>query len=137
VSRTSLQEIERFTPPDRPSMIITTDTYVSHWFMNWRIARYYLPKRDFWVLFSRGSTNGVQRIRRDLVVDTIENHAIKLPIVKGGRVLWLVEPDSDVSKQLSSVYQLSGGRYVFYTDITADTPSITLKGVQIAPNGIQ
>jgi dolichyl-phosphate-mannose-protein mannosyltransferase len=137
VSRTSLQEIERFTPQDRPSMIITTDTYVSHWFMNWRIARYYLPKRDFWVLFSRASTNGVQRIRRDLVVDTIENNAVKLPILKGGRVLWLVEPDSEVLKHLSSVYQLSGGRYVFYTDISGDTPSVTLKGVQIVPNGIQ
>jgi hypothetical protein len=137
VSRTSLQEIERFTPQDRPSMIITTDTYVSHWFMNWRIARYYLPKRDFWVLFSRDSTNGVQRIRRDLVVDTIENNAVKLPILKGGRVLWLVEPDSEVLKHLSSDYQLSGGRYVFYTDISGDTPSVTLKGVQIVPNGIQ
>jgi hypothetical protein len=137
VSRTTLQEIERFTPKDRPSMIITTDTYVDDWFMNWRIARYYLSQRDFWVLFSRGSTNGVQRIRRDLVVDTIENDAVSLPVPKGGRVLWLVEPDSEVLKHLSSVYHLSGGRYVFYTDITNDTPSMTLKGVQIGPNGIQ
>jgi dolichyl-phosphate-mannose-protein mannosyltransferase len=137
VSRTSLKEIEELTPKDRPCMIITTDTYVNNWFMNWRIARYYLPNRDFWVLFSRGTSNGVQRIRRDAVVETIENNSVKLPISKGGRVLWLVEPDSEVFKQLASVYKLSGGRYVFFTDITADSPSITLKGVEIIPNGIQ
>jgi hypothetical protein len=137
VTKTSLKEIEEFTPKDRPSMIITTDIYLKQWFMNWRIARYYLPNRDLWVLYSRGSTSGVQRIRRDTVIETIENNSVKLPIVENGRVLWLVEPDSEVFKQLSSVYKLNGGRYVFYTDITGDTPSIRLNGVEIAPNGIQ
>jgi hypothetical protein len=137
VARTSLKEIEEFTPKDRPCVIITTDTYVNNWFMNWRIARYYLPKRDFWVLFSTGNSNGMQRIRRDVVVETMENKSIHLPLLKGGRILWLVEPDSEVFKQLSSVYKLNGGRYVFYTDIASDSPSITLKGVEINPNGIQ
>jgi hypothetical protein len=137
VARTSLKEIEEFTPKDRPCLIITTDTYVSNWFMNWRIGRYYLPKRDFWILFSRGSSNGVQRIRRDAVVETIESHSFKLPLLKGGRILWMVEPDSEVFKRLASVYRLNGGRYVFYTDITDDTPSVTLNGIEIIPNGIQ
>jgi len=137
VSRTSLKEIGEFTPKDRPSMIITTDTHVTQWFMNWRIARYYLPNRDFWVLYSRDSINGVERVRRDAVIDRIENHSVKLPIFKAGRVLWLVEPNSEVFRQLSSVYKLGGGRYVFYSDITPDSPSINLKGVEIVPNGIQ
>ena len=137
VTRTSLKEIEEFTPKDRPSMIITTDTYMNQWFMNWRIARYYLPKRDLWVLYNRDTTSGVQRIRRDAVIDTTDNNSVQLPIVKNGRLLWLVEPGSEVLKQLSSVYKLNGGRYVFYTDITGDTPSIRLNGVEIVPNGIQ
>jgi hypothetical protein len=137
VTRTSLKEIEEFTPKDRPSMIITTDTYMNQWFMNWRIARYYLPKRDLWVLYNRASSSGVQRIRRDAVINTIENNSVQLPIVKNGRVLWLVEPGSDILKQLSSVYKLSGGRYVFYTDTSGDTPSVRLNGVEIVPNGIQ
>jgi hypothetical protein len=57
--------------------------------------------------------------------------------LKGGRILWLVEPDSEVFKRLASVYRLNGGRYVFYTDITDDTPSVTLNGIEIIPNGIQ
>ena len=137
VSRTTLKELEEFTPKDRPSMIITTDTYSDQWFMNWRIGRYYLPDRDFWVLYQRGSANGVQRIRRDVVWDKLENTSVKLPIFKEGRVLWLVEPQSEVLRQLGSVYKLGGGRYVYYTDIAAGSPSITLKGIEIVPHGIQ
>src|SRR5438105_7313859 len=40
-------EIEEFTPKDRSSIIISTDSYVDNWFMNWRIGRYYLPQQDF------------------------------------------------------------------------------------------
>jgi hypothetical protein len=137
VSRTSLKEIEEFTPKDRPSMIITTDTHMTQWFMNWRIARYYLPNRDFWVLYSRDGINRVERVRRDAVVDQSDSHPGRLPIFRSGRVLWLVEPNSEVLRQISSVYKIGGGRFVFFTDITPDSPSINLKGVEIVPNGIQ
>ena len=43
IARDGLSEIEKFTPPDRPSVIITTDGYSQKWFMNWRIGRYYWP----------------------------------------------------------------------------------------------
>ena len=49
----------------------------------------------------------------------------------------LVEPESDVLRRLASVYKLGGGRYVFYTDIVAGSPPITLNGVEIVPHGIQ
>ena len=137
VSGRTLKELEEFTPKDRPSMIITTDTYVDQWFMNWRIGRYYLPDRDIWVLYSKGSTNGVQHIRRDAVIDTVENNFPRLPLLRDVRVLWLVEPQSEVFKQLASVYKLGGGQYVFYSDIAGDSPSITLKGIEIIPHGIQ
>ena len=137
VSGTTLRELQEFTSKDRPSIIITTDTYVDQWFMNWRIGRYYLPERDFWVLYSNGSTTGVQHIRRDKVIEKFESDSVELPIASNSRVLWLVEPQSDVFKQLDSVYKLNGGRYVFYTDIAGDSPSVRLKGVEIVPNGIQ
>jgi hypothetical protein len=137
VSGTTLKELEEFTPKDQPSMIITTDAYVDQWFMNWRIGRYYLPARDFWVLYRAGGTNGVQHIRRDVVVEKMENNSVRLPIFREGRVLWLIEPQSEIYKQLASVYKLGGGHYVFYTDIVAGSPAITLQGVEIIPNGIQ
>jgi hypothetical protein len=105
--------------------------------MNWRIGRYYLPQRDFWVLYQKGKANGVQRIHRDAVMDKIESTSVKLPVFREGRILWLVEPQSEVHRQLEAVYRIAGGHYVFYTDIVADSPPITLKGVEIVPHGIQ
>src|SRR5262249_18725353 len=46
MTRITLREIQEFTPKDRPTIIVTTDDYVDRWFVNWRIGRYYLPKRD-------------------------------------------------------------------------------------------
>jgi hypothetical protein len=137
VARTSLKEIEEFTPKDRPSIIVTTDTYRDQWFMNWRIARYYLPEREFWVLYRTPSTNGIQRIRRGAVIEKFEGNSLQLPVRQGGRVLWLVEPGSEVFKKLAAVYKISGGRYVFYTDMVAESPSVLLQGIEIIPNGIQ
>lgn len=133
VTRVTLKEIEEFTPKDGPSMIISTDTFVDQWFMNWRIARYYAPDRDIWVLYSKGNMRGVQHVRRDTVIDKLENTSIKLPIFTMGRILWLIEPESEIHKKIASAYKLSGGRYVFYTDLDGNSGSINLNGIAIVP----
>jgi hypothetical protein len=132
VARITLSEIEQFTPKDRPSMIVSTDTYVSQWFMNWRIGRYYLPDRDLWVLYKAGNTNGLQRVRRDVILDKLENVSINVPIFTNGRILWLIEPNSDFHRNLTARYQVNGGRYVFYTDVVDSTP-IIVEGVEFVP----
>jgi hypothetical protein len=128
VTRTTLKEIEEFTPKDRPSIIVTTDGYIDQWFMNWRIGRYYLPDRDFWVLLKNGDRTSVQRIRRDAVIETLESTPVTLPIKNGGRIIWLIEPQSEFHRKLSSLYKLSGGRYVFYTDTAEGSLSLTWDG---------
>ena len=128
VTRTTLKEIAEFTPKDRPSMIVTTDAYIDQWFMNWRIGRYYLPDRDFWVLLKGGVRTSVQRIRRDAVIETLVNTPVTLPIKKGSRIIWLIEPQSEFYRKLSSLYKLNGGRYVFYTDMTGESASLTWDG---------
>jgi hypothetical protein len=137
VSRRTLSEIEQFTPTDRPSIIITTDTYVNQWFMNWRIGRYYLPSRDFWVLYKMGGRNGIEHVRRDVIVDKTGTTSPRLPIPKNARILWVVEPQSEIYNQIAAAYKVSGGQYVFYTDTAGDSAAVTLQGVEIVPNGIQ
>jgi hypothetical protein len=128
VTRTTLKEIDQFTPKDRPSIIVTTDSYIDQWFMNWRIGRFYLPDRDFWVLLKSGDRTSAQRIRRDAVVESLENTPVTLPIKSGSRIIWLIEPQSEFYRKLSSLFKLSGGRYVFYTDTTGDSVSLTWDG---------
>ena len=132
VTRTTLKEIEQFTPTDRPSVIITTDGYVNQWFMNWRIGRYYLPKQDFWVLYE-GEKRRVEHIRHDVLIEMRNSIPLRVPIFREGRVLWLVEPGSAFYRQLAAVQKLSGGKYVFYSDITPDSPAFGIGEFEVFP----
>lgn len=131
-TRSTLKEIQNFVPKDRPSLIITTDAYVDQWFMNWRIGRYYLPEQDFWILQNNTKPNRVDRVRRDLVLESRET-PLEIPIFREGRILWLIEPGSAFHKHIAAVQNLMGGKYVFYSDITPDSPPFTIDGVQIIP----
>jgi 4-amino-4-deoxy-L-arabinose transferase-like glycosyltransferase len=133
ITRTTLKEIEEFTPKDRPSVIITTNMYVDQFFMNWRIGRYYLPKRDFWVLYNDIQPKRVERIQRNATMETRETAPLQLPIFREGRILWLIEPGSAFQKRLAAVQKLAGGKYVFYSDITPDAPPFTIDDIQIMP----
>jgi hypothetical protein len=133
VTRATLGEIEQFTPQDRPAIIITTDTHVDQWFMNWRIGRYYLPQRDFWVLYDNGKPKRVERIRRDLSLESRQIEPLEIPIFREGRILWLIEPGSAFHQKLAMAQNLGAGKYVFYSDITRDSPAFTIDGVRITP----
>jgi len=133
ITRTTLKEIEEFTPKDRPSIIISTNTPVDQWFMNWRIGRYYLPEMDFWILYNNTVPKRVEHIRRDLVLEARDTAPLEIPIFREGRVLWLIEPDSAFHKQLAASQKLMGGKYVFYSDITRESLPYTIDGVTIVP----
>jgi hypothetical protein len=133
VTRTTLNEIEQFTPKDRPSIIISTNTYVSQWFMNWRIGRYYLPAREIWILYNDAKAKRVERIRRDSLLEMRDSFPLRVP-VPGGRILWLIEPNSDIHRQVAAVQKLGGGNYVFYSDVTPESQSFKVGEFEIAPH---
>lgn len=133
VTRDGLSEIERFTPPDRPSVIITTDSFSNKWFMNWRIGRYYLPRRDFWVLHETPGKRRVEHVRRNAVLET-RNFSLRIPAPREGRILFLLEPGSGIYAELAKTVPLQGGTYVSYVDIRPDSPSITINGFEIVPS---
>jgi hypothetical protein len=133
VTNTTLAEIDQFTPKDGPSIIISTNTYVSQWFMNWRIGRYYLPSRELWVLYNDAGRKRVEHIRRDVLLDMRDSAPLRVPVFRQGRILWLIEPNSQVHQQISATQKLSGGRYVFYSEITPDTPPFMIGDFEIVP----
>ena len=133
ITRTTLKEIEEFTPGDRPSVIITTNVHMDQWFMNWRIGRYYLPEREFWVIYNNSEPKRVERIRRDATLEMRETAPLRILLFSEGRILWLIEPGSAFHKQLATAQKLQGGKYVFYSDIARDSPPFTIDGVEIVP----
>ena len=134
VARESLKEVQEFTPADRPSIIVTTDLNGDRWFLHWQIARYYLPGRDIWVLDNGAIKKRAEHIRRDQFLEMRDRSVpVTVPVFREGRILWVIEPESAIYKQLASTQQLKGGKYVFYTDITADSPSIRIDDFDIVP----
>lgn len=133
ITRTTLKEIEEFTPPNRPSIIISTDTYADQWFMNWRIARYYLPARDLWILYNNIPKKRAEHIRRDKIVELKETGGLRIPVFNEGRIIWLIEPHGPLHKQVSGLQKLSGGKYVFYSDISHESTPFTVDGFEIVP----
>ena len=134
ITRTTLKEIEEFTPKDRPSIIISTDAYAEQWFMNWRIGRYYVPKQDFWILYNNIAKKRAERIHRESQLDLREIPPLRVPVFQEGRIVWLIEPNSAIHKQLAASQPLMGGRYVFYSEITKDSPPFKLDEFDIVPS---
>jgi len=135
ITRITLNEIAEFTPKDRPTIIISTNSYVDQFFMNWRIGRYYLPNRDFWILYNDTKKKRAERIRRSALLELRETEPVRVPIFQEGRVLWLIEPGSAIQKQLAAATQsLKGGKYVFYSDITKDSPAFKVDEFEIVPS---
>jgi hypothetical protein len=134
VTRSSLEEIRDFTPVDRPSIIVTTDADGDQWFLHWQIARYYLPKQDLWVLSNNGQQKRAEHVRRDQLIEA-RNQGVPLtvPVLREGRIIWVIEPQSAIYKQLAAKQKLQGGKYIFYTDITKDSPSIRIDDFDIVP----
>jgi hypothetical protein len=130
----SLKEIREFTPVDRPSIIVTTDALGDQWFLHWQIARYYLPKQDLWVLYNGAPQKRAEHVRRDQVIE-MRNRGVPLtiPVFREGRIIWVIEPQSAIYKQLAATQKLQGGRYIFYTDITVDSPPIRIDDFDIVP----
>jgi hypothetical protein len=133
VTRITLKEIEEFRPKDRPSVIITTDMHSLQWFMNWRIGRYYLPNDDIWILYNNIPKTRIEHVRRDILIEMRNSIPFRIPVFREGRILWLVEPQSAILREISTKQKLNGGRYVFYSDITPDSPSFTLGEFEIVP----
>ncbi len=133
ITRDTLKEITEVTPKDRPSIIITTDSYVGNWFMNWRIGRYYLPRQDFWILYNNTNPRRVERIRRDQLLEKRETPPLKIKVFREGRILWLIESDSAFQKQLAAATKTTAGKYVSYSDITRDSAPFTIDGFEIVP----
>src|SRR5206468_12498971 len=90
ITRISLNEIAEFTPNDRPTIIISTNSYVDQFFMNWRIGRYYLPNRDFWILYNDTKKKRAERIRRSASLELRETGPVSVTVFLEDRLLCIL-----------------------------------------------
>lgn len=137
-TRQSLKDIETFTPrnPNEPAILVSSDVHARTWFMNWRIARYYLPNRDIWVIADQKQPPVAQLIRRDKVIETRTGMPVKIPIPCKGRILWLIENGGPFYMELSRIWEFSGSPLVVVTatEVGFKCPGFRVRDFEFVPS---
>jgi 4-amino-4-deoxy-L-arabinose transferase-like glycosyltransferase len=134
VASATLSEIQRFTPQDRPSLLISSDVHLQQWFLNWRILRYYQPNRDIWALADQANPKSALRVRRYASLQSVVGEPVRVPVPRGGRILWILDRTSPFYEQLCLARCTGGGQYVVYTDLSLEeTAPFNVLGFEFIP----
>jgi hypothetical protein len=104
--------------------------------MNWRIARYYEPETDIWVLADQKQPKHAVRTRRDLTFETRPGPRAEVPVPRGGRIVWLVESGHPIQQALSTTPDIRGGERVFYTDVKEDSGPFDILDYRFIPTEV-
>ncbi len=133
VAFATLEELRKFTPAGRPSVIVSSDLARKNWFLNWRILRYYEPDREIWSLVDDASPKTALRIKRYGYLESVSGDPAPIPVPKGGRILWVLEPLGLFDDELRESVSVFGGRYVAYSDLPDDAVPFKVAGFEFRP----
>jgi hypothetical protein len=138
VAWATLNEIRRFTPQNRPSLIISSDVHAERWILNWRILRYYEPSRDIWALADTAVPKTALQIRRYQSLQSASGDPVRVNVPRGGRILWILEKSGAFYKNLCPARCTGEGQYVAYTDLPVKDPTpFTIQGFEFVPTRIK
>jgi hypothetical protein len=136
VAAVTMAELKDFTGPSaasRPWVIVTTDETPKEWFMHWLLLRYYAPEASIWVAAEGRSPSQVLYTKAGKTLETRTGDVMEIPIPRGGRVIWVLEPGAAFQKELQQVQQASFGRRVGYTDVPADGLPFQIRRFKFVP----
>jgi hypothetical protein len=130
----TLSELRQFTLPDRPLVIVSNDAGVRDWFLNWRIARYYLPQNDIWVIGDLQQPHWIEHIRRNTGYESKTSTKLSVPIPPNARIIWLLEREGPFHLALKGTLPtLRGGNYLSYTDVDGGTLPFRVMDFEFVP----
>ena len=133
LTRETLKELSAMTPTNAHWMIVTSDVYEKNWFTNWRIIRYYAPQADIWVMADQRQPKMALHVRRDKAVGEAVGDVYNIEVPEGSRIIWLVEPEGPVRRELEKLQNFKPGRYLSYTDIPANTAPFQISDFRFVP----
>ncbi|MBI4473584.1 MAG: glycosyltransferase family 39 protein [Acidobacteria bacterium] len=133
ISRTALEDIKKLSLKDGPTLIISSDIHYQQWFMNWRIARYYLPDRDIWVIADQKRPMMAELVRREKTIEVRSGPLVTVPVPRGGRILWLLEHNNPFHKALAKVIPMSEADQLLYSDLPEDAAAFRALDFEFVP----
>jgi hypothetical protein len=127
LSDTTFWELGPVVRADRPVVIVAMERGDENGrSVAWRIASYYERNQDIWVLNDSPAAE-VRRIRGRLVMDLRKESPLVIPVPRGGRIIWLMDPGGEFMKAAQSQVPVQLARkYVTFTDLREDAGSFTI-----------
>jgi hypothetical protein len=137
----TLGELRKLTPEDRPSILITSDVHTREWILNWRILRYYEPKRIIWAVSDNWASENSQqvtlsalKVRRFDSLQSLSGETVSIPVPAGGRILFLLDPKGSFESELNKAARVTRGQYIAYVDLPPDATPIRINGFELTPS---
>jgi hypothetical protein len=115
----TLKEIRSLTIPEKKTIILIQDRPRRDWFLNKRIADYYLPHEEMRLLADRDQPSA--------------ENSETIPVPRHSRLLWVLETGGRLHIALSKTNLARGGPRVLYTDIEDDTMAFSVADFRIVP----
>jgi hypothetical protein len=124
---TSFWEIGGLAGTDKPTVIIAMEGGEQNpRSVAWRVASYYERHLDIWALNLSPSPEAL-RIRGPSGLDLLKETPLVIPVPKGARIIWLIDPGSEFMTAAKSLIPVNLSRkYVSFTDLPADAGSFTI-----------
>jgi 4-amino-4-deoxy-L-arabinose transferase-like glycosyltransferase len=130
----SLTEIRKLSETDREIVIIAQDmVQQANWFLNWRIARYYLPDSDIRVFASHKKPAETAAVRGSTLGSPRTGTPVDVAVPNRSRILWLVESGGPLHAALAATGSIHGGQRIFYTDIDESGTPFQVMDFRILP----
>ena len=121
LSESTVRELKHLIQDVRPLVIVSTHGSAQYWrFLNARIASYYVTDREFWVVADELSPPTASRIRGKDLLEIRHGTRVKIPVPRGGRIIWLMDPSSPFREAVSQAVSLKQEGNIFLTDLSAD-----------------
>jgi hypothetical protein len=124
---TSFWEVGNLIRTDKPAVIVAIqDDAQDSRSVSWRVASYYERRRDIWVLHD-SATPEARKIRGREVLEIRKETPLEIPVPKGARIIWLIDPASDFMAAAKSQVPVNLSRkYVMFTDLPENGGSFTI-----------
>jgi hypothetical protein len=121
LSESSVRDLKRLLADKRPVVIVSTLGSAQYWrFLSARVASYYLADQELWVVGDEETPPSASRIHGKDLIEIRHGASVKIPIPRGGRIIWLMDPASPFREAVSRAVSLNREGHVFHSDLAAD-----------------
>jgi hypothetical protein len=134
-TKKSIQETKRLVADGTCTVIVASEGTAKHFnFLNWRIASYYFPKLDLWIVADEQRPPKASLMRGKNLLAIRYGTSIKISIPKDSRIVWLADPKGPLRANLGPATLPANVPSVLYTEFHSRSAPLSVPGFKFVPD---